>query len=208
MRDRYNKGMANMGHLKFNDFAPDVAVLDVEGATLRLSSLWQGRVLVLAFTRHFGCPQCKEMLDQLVSYQPEFVRRGLALAVVTQGTPEAAKAFCSERAPGLLCLADPTRKAYQTYGLGQASLRQSVLSLRVMRANRRLQAQKGWKAELPPAGQDAFQMSGTFVIGPDGRIRLPYYYDDIADHPALDLLLGGVMGMDWSTPLDAPIEPE
>jgi len=200
--------METLGHLKFNDFAPDVELLDAEGGAARLSSFWQGGVLVLAFTRHFGCPQCKEMMDRLVEFRPELASRGLRLAVVTQGTPEAARAFCAERAPGILCLADPERKAYQAYGLGRASLLQSVLSLRVMRSNKRLQAEKGWKPELPPSGQDAFQMSGTFIIGPDGRIRMPYYYDDIADHPAVDLLLRGVMGMDWSTPLDSPIHPE
>jgi hypothetical protein len=85
---------------------------------------------------------------------------------------------------------------------------QSVFSPKVLRSNKKLKDEKGWKAELPPEGQDAFQMSGTFIIGPDGRIRLPYYYDDIADHPPVELLLRGVMGMDWSTPLDSPIEPE
>ena len=30
-------------------------------------------------------------------------------------------------------------------------------------------------------------MSGTFVIGTNGRVLLPYYYDNIADHPPLDL---------------------
>lgn len=197
-----------MGHLKFNDFAPDLELLDSFGGAVRLSSLWQGKLLVLAFTRHFGCPQCKEMMDRLVEYKPEMTARGLTLAVVTQGTPEAARSFCSERAPGVTCLADPERKAYQAFGLGRASLLQSVLSLKVMRSNQRLQAEKGWKPEMPPAGQDAMQMSGTFIIGPDGRVRLPYYYDDIADHPPVDLLLRGVMGMDWSTPLDSPIEPE
>jgi peroxiredoxin len=200
--------MAKTVHLKFNDLAPDVEVLTTEAQPFRLSTLWQGRVLVLAFTRHFGCPQCKEMLDQLVESKPEFAGKGLSLALVTQGTPEMAKPFCAERAPGVTCLADPTRAAYQAYGLGQASLLQSVLSPRVMKSNKRLEREKGWKPEMPPAGQDVFQMSGTFVIGSDGRIRLPYYYDDIADHPPVELLLRGVMGMNWSTPLESPIEPE
>jgi peroxiredoxin len=200
--------MAKIAQLKFNDLAPDVEVLTTEGQPFRLSLLWQGRVVVLAFTRHFGCPQCKEMLDQLVESKPEFTAKGLHLALVTQGTPEAAKKFCAERAPGVTCLADPERAAYRAYGLGQASLLQSVLSRRVMKSNKRLELEKGWKPEMPPAGQDAFQMSGTFIIGPDGRIRLPYYYDDIADHPPVELLLRGVMGMDWSTPLESPIEPE
>jgi peroxiredoxin len=200
--------MAKIAQLKFNELAPDVELLTTEGQPFRLATLWQGRVLVLAFTRHFGCPQCKEMLDQLVVAKPEFVAKGLNLALVTQGTPEDARQFCAERAPGVTCLADPERVAYHAYGLGRASLFQSVLSRRVMKSNQRLEREKGWKPEMPPAGQDAFQMSGTFVIGPDGRIRLPYYYDDIADHPPVELLLRGLMGMDWSSPLESPIEPE
>lgn len=197
--------MSKIGHLKFNDLAPDVELLGLDGRPVRLSSLWQGRVLVLAFTRHFGCPQCKEMMDQLVKFRPEFAAKGLALAVATQGTPEAAKAFCSERAPGVLCLADPERNAYRAYGLGRATWFQSVLSTRVLKSNQRLAKEHGWKPELPPSGQDAMQMSGTFIIGPEGRIRLPYYYDDIADHPPVELLLRGVMGVDWSAPLEGPI---
>ncbi len=200
--------MGKNRHLKFNDLAPDMELLSVDAKPTRLSSLWQGRVLILAFTRHFGCPQCKEMLDQLVKFTPALAAKGLSLGVVTQGTPEMARKFCSARAPGVLCLADPERLAYQAYGLDRATLRQSILSMRVMKANQRLEAERGWKPEMPPAGQDAFQMSATFIIGPDGRIRMPYYYDDIADHPPVELLLGGVMGMDWSTPLDSPIKHE
>jgi peroxiredoxin len=194
--------------LKFNDLAPDVELLTTAGLPVMLSSLWKEQVLVLAFTRHFGCPQCKEMVDQLLHFSPELAGRGIGLAVVTHSTPAQAAAFCSERAPGVCCLADPERKAYRTYGLGRATLWQTFLSLNVWRSNRRLQAEKGWKTELPPAGQDAMQLSGTFVIGTDGRIRLPYYYEDIADHPPAELLLGGVMGMDWKKPLEGPITHE
>jgi peroxiredoxin len=200
--------MDNLEQLKFNDLAPDVELHDVEGQPVQLSALWKDKVLVLAFTRHFGCPQCKEMLDHLVQFRPELAAKGLVLAVVTQGTPEAAKAFCAERAPGVYCLADPQRSAYHAYGLGQATLWQSIFSMKVLKSNRRLAREKGWKPELAPAGQDTMQMSGTFIIGPDGRIRLPYYYDDIADHPPVELLLKGVMGMDWSVALDAPIDPQ
>lgn len=200
--------MISNDHLKFNDPAPDIELLDLESNPIRLSSLWHKSVLILAFTRHFGCPQCKEMLDQLVQFTPDLAKKGLNLAVVTQGSPAAAKKFCSERAPGVICLADPQRIAYRAYALGKASIFQTFLSRNVMRSNKRLQKEKGWIPEMPPAGQDAFQMSGTFIIGTDGRVRLPYYYDDIADHPSVEILMGGVMGMNWSVPLDSPIDPE
>ncbi|NWG05502.1 MAG: AhpC/TSA family protein [Chloroflexi bacterium] len=199
--------MANLVQLKFNDPAPDLELQDVDGAPVRLSSFWMRQVLILAFTRHFGCPQCKEMVDQLVKVLPEFMAKNLGLVIVTQGTPEEAKVFCAERAPGVTCLADPERKAYQAYGLERANVWQSFLSLNVWRSNRRLKKERGWNTDLPPKGQDALQMAGTFVIAPDGRIRLPYYYDNIADHPDIDLLLHGVMGMDWNKPFIGPVVP-
>ena len=199
--------MANLAQLKFNDPAPDLELQDVNGNPVLLSSFWKKQVLILAFTRHFGCPQCKEMVDQLVTVSPDFKEKNLGLVIVTQGTPEEAKAFCSERAPGVTCLADPERKAYQAYGLERANVWQSFLSLNVWRSNRRLKQERGWNTDLPPKGQDAMQMAGTFVIAPDGRIRLPYYYDDIADHPSVDLLLHGVMGMDWNQTFNGPVAP-
>jgi peroxiredoxin len=199
--------MPRKNYLKFNDPAPDLEVLDSAGRQVRLSSFWKAGPLVLAFTRHFGCPQCKEMMDELYQAQPLLAGRGLQLVIVTQGTPEQALEFCAARAPGATCLADAQRAVYAAYGLARGSLWQTLLSPRIWVSNLRLQLDKGFRPELPPKGQDAFVMSGTFVIGPDGRIRLPYYYEDIADHPPLDLLLHGLMGMDWGKPFEGAITP-
>ena len=98
---------------------------------------------------------------------------------------------------------DPDRAAYHVYGLYQGTAWQTLFSPRIWLSNRRLARQKGYKPELPPAGQDAYQMSGTFIIGTDGKIRLPYYYEDIADHPSVDLILHGIMGVDWNRPYDS-----
>jgi len=200
--------MSKLAHLKFNDSAPDLELLDIEGNQINLSSLWKNQVLILAFTRHFGCPQCKEMVESLYNAAPEIKAGGLGLALVTQGTPDTAKIFCEERAPGQLCLADPERNAYRAYGLERATIWQTFLSWPVWLSNMRLKKERGWNTDLPPAGQDAMQLAGTFVIGMDGRIRLPYYYDNIADHPPVDLLLHGVMGMDWNQPFEGPVAPE
>jgi len=195
--------MAKNIQLKFNDQAPDITLLDGAGKPVQLSSLWKKHVVVLAFTRHFGCPQCKEMVDQLIDAHQTLTDAGLLLAIVSHASPESAKAFCDQRAPNALCLADPDRSAYKAYGLYRGTLWQTILSPNIWKSNRRLSRQKGIKPGVPLPGQDAYQMSGTFVIGMDGRIRLPYYYEDIADHPPVDLLLHGIMGMDWKKPFDS-----
>lgn len=197
--------MSNLAHLKFNDPAPDVQLPDASGNVVSLSTLWKKQALILAFSRHFGCPQCKELVDQLATQTDVFKTKNLSLVIVTQGTTEETQNFCAQRAPGVLCLSDLERKAYRAYGLARANIWQSFLSLNVLRSNRRLKRDRGWATEMPPPGQDALQMAGIFVIASNGRIRLPYYYDDIADHPPVELLLHGVMGTDWNKPFDGPV---
>jgi peroxiredoxin len=198
--------MTKKKHLNFNSKAPDLTVLDPSGKPVQLSTLWAKKPLLLAFTRHFGCTQCKEMLDELVAGKNGIERAGLGIAVITQGTPELTGEFAKAFAPGLLVLADPERKAYQAYGLERGNLFQTILNPKVWSAISRSR-KKGYRVETPPAGQDAMQMSGTFIISQDGRIELPYYYDNIADHPPLDLLLDGVLATGWNMSFDGPVGP-
>jgi peroxiredoxin len=196
--------MAKNKQLNFNRSAPDLIVLNTSGEPVQLSSLWAQRPLLLAFTRHFGCTQCKEMLDELVAGRERIEQAGLSIAVIMQGTPESTAVFARQFAPGLECLADPERKAYEAYGLERGNLFQTFLNPKVWAAISKSR-KKGYKVETPPAGQDAMQMSGTFIISKQGRIELPYYYDNIADHPPLDLLLSGVLATRWDQSFDGPV---
>lgn len=196
--------MAKNRQLNFNRSAPDLALLDTAGKTIQLSSLWAERPLLLAFTRHFGCTQCKEMLDELVAGRERIEQAGLGIAVITQGSPQTTAVFAAQFAPGLLCLADPQRKAYEAYGLERGNLFQTFLNPKVWAAISRA-SKKGFRVETPPEGQDAMQMSGTFIISKEGRVELPYYYDHIADHPPLDLLLSGVLATRWDQAFDGPL---
>jgi peroxiredoxin len=198
--------MSKIRHLNFNHSAPDLTLSNTAGEAVQLSSLWSQRPLLLAFTRHFGCTQCKEMLEELVSGRDRIEEAGLAIAVIMQGTPELTAVFAQQYAPGLLCLSDPQRKAYQAYGLERGNLFQTFLNPKVWSAISKAR-KKGYKVEYPPAGQDAMQMSGTFIISKEGRVELPYYYDHIADHPPLDLLLSGVLSTRWDQSFDGAVGP-
>ena len=140
----------------------------------------------------------------MVGGREQIEKAGLAIAVVTQGVPEVTAAFGAQFAPGLLCLSDPVRVAYRAYGLEQGNLFQTFLNPKVWSAISRSR-KKGYAVEKPPAGQDAMQMAGTFIISKEGRVELPYYYDHIADHPPLDLLISGVLSTRWDQSFDGPV---
>ncbi len=198
--------MANKKHLNFHHNAPDIELMDVNRNPVQLSSLWQEKPLLLAFTRHFGCTQCKEMLDELVNGHEKINQAGLNLAVINQGTPATTALFAEKFAPDLQMLSDPERKSYEAYGLERGNLFQTFLNPKIWSAISRAR-KKGYQVETPPEGQDAMQMSGTFIISTSGQILLPYYYDHIADHPPLDLLLSGVLSSSWDQPFDGPVGP-
>jgi len=199
--------MPRKSQLKFNDLAPDFEVQATDGTTPRLSNLWVDHSLLLAFIRHFGCPQCKVMLDELHQCLPDMQRHQIALAAITQGTITEAQEFCQKYAPNILCLCDPQHTVYTAYGLGHGNLVQTFLAPQIWAGNARAR-KKGYPPQMPPKGQDALLMSGVFIIGPDGRIRLPYYYDNIADHPPFALLLEGFLGTEWGRPFDSPLKPQ
>lgn len=196
--------MEKNSHLNFNVSAPDLTLLTPAREVVSLSSLWAEQPLLLAFTRHFGCTQCKEMLEELVIWRERIIEAGLKIVVVMQGSPEMTAIFAEQFAPGLLCLSDQERKAYRAYGLERGNLFQTFLNPAVWAAVSKSR-KKGYRVEAPPAGQDAMQMSGTFIISKAGRIELPYYYDHIADHPPVELLLNGVLSTRWDRSFDGPM---
>ena len=42
------------GKLKVGDAAPNIQVMDADGNTIELSTLWANKPVILAFLRHFG----------------------------------------------------------------------------------------------------------------------------------------------------------
>jgi peroxiredoxin len=116
--------------------------------------------------------------------------RGARAAAVTMGGPEEIVAFCGSRAPGVLCLSDPERSAYRSYGLGMLGAAE-VLSPSVMVAG--VKAALEGHAQGAPVGEPR-QMPGLFVVGRDGRIALAHYSRTVADQPELAAILAALGG--------------
>jgi hypothetical protein len=115
---------------------------------------------------------------------PEIERRGAALAVVGNGSPEQARRFAEERALSFPLLVDPEMRAYAAAGLRRSvwstfGPRVLLHGFRAMRAGFRQGRTQG----------DPWQQGGAFVIEPGNRVRFSQVSREAGDHAEPSRLL-------------------
>lgn len=177
-----------MGVLSEGDRFPNLRLQSVEG-TLDLRSRWSQRTLIVTFMRHFGCSFCREHLFRLAQADERVRAAGAETIAIFQYEAEATKAHCDGRGVPFDCLGDPLREAYAQVELGKGSLRQ-MAGWKVMKRARTAYRAGGGLGK--PEGISVMQMPGTFVIGRDGRVLLPYYSENAADNPSVETLLAAM----------------
>jgi peroxiredoxin len=87
-------------------------------------------------------------------------------------------------------VADPTRAAYQAFGLGsttlKAMLRPGTVATYVGMIFR------GWLPTRPAANDDLLQLGGDFVLDADGRVRYAHPSGGATDRPSAQQLLAAL----------------
>ena len=106
------------------DLAPEATLLDRTGASVALSSTWQGHPAVLVFLRYFGCPFCQMQVVGLRADRERFEERTTTVVLIGQGSPEEGARFCDGKEVLFECVLDTEGWVYSDYGLGRGSLRQ------------------------------------------------------------------------------------
>lgn len=74
--------------LKVGDRAPDFALPNARGETIKLSNLLKRGPVILVFYRGAWCPYCNLQLRQLKASLPHFQRHGAQLVAVTPQVPD------------------------------------------------------------------------------------------------------------------------
>jgi peroxiredoxin len=167
--------------------APDMVLPDHTGQPVTLSDLWAETPALLMFWRHFGCTCGLERAERLSAELDAYASEGLRPIIVSQGEPERAAAYRSERRIDVPVLCDPDQSAYGAYGVGQWSVEQVLFDAPAAYWShpRQLGAefQAGRREQGRPPVDDPWLAAAEFVVGPDGIIRLSYAYQYCEDYP-------------------------
>ena len=122
----------------------------------------------------------------MAQHKSEFDRRGIRILVVSFVEPSKLALYQKRHRWPFPVLADPERKAYQTFALPKLSLWR-VFSPSTLKLYRQLM-HRGVKQERH-GGADVFQSGGDFLLDREGNILYAHRSKDPADRPTVTTLL-------------------
>lgn len=149
--------------------APDFALPDATGSTVRLAELLARGPVVLSFYRGGWCPYCNLELRALQAALPKIREQGSTLVAISPETPDSSLSTTEKNALEFPVLSDAGNRVAKEYGL-VFTLPESL---------RPLYEQFG--IDLPVRNGDAsfrLPVPGTFVIDGDGTVRLAFVDPD------------------------------
>jgi thioredoxin-dependent peroxiredoxin len=104
-----------MGHLNIGDPAPEFALVDQEGKTVKGSD-FQGKKLLLYFYPRADTPGCTKQACQIRDARTELAELGVAALGISPDKPSTQKKFDGKYGLGFPLLSDPDHGAAQAYG--------------------------------------------------------------------------------------------
>jgi thioredoxin-dependent peroxiredoxin len=104
-----------MAQLNIGDPAPDFALADQEGNTVKLSD-FQGKKLLLYFYPKADTPGCTKQACQIRDARTELADMGVDAVGISPDKPSAQKKFDGKYGLGFPLLSDPEHAAAQAYG--------------------------------------------------------------------------------------------
>lgn len=149
--------------LRAGSSAPDFALPDQSGETVRLSKLLERGPAVVTFYRGGWCPYCNLQLRAYQAVLPDISARGATLVAISPQTPDFTLSTVQEKGLGFPVLSDGGNHVARRYGLV------FVLSEALQ------ELQKKFGNEVPRFnGDDSWELPvpGTFIVSKGGIVRL------------------------------------
>jgi len=146
--------------LSVGDAAPDAELVDVNGKSVRLATLYKEGPVVVTFYRGEWCPFCNQALAGWESKLPELKAAGATIVAITPEKPLSAAKTTEKNALTYSVLTDPTQAAAKSFKVHfvmdeATKTKYEGYGLDLAAAN----ASGTWELPAP----------GTFLIVPDGR---------------------------------------
>jgi AhpC/TSA antioxidant enzyme len=130
---------------------------------------------------------CRAHLGEVQVRHEEFRRLGAGVLVITQARPELLALFLQDNPLPFPISFNPSRQAYQAFGLGRTTWTGMLQPRVVLRFLKLLF--RGWLPSRPTGEEDVLQLGGDFILDGQGRLVYAYRSSEPTDRPPVDELL-------------------
>ena len=147
------------------DMAPDVTLLDVSGAQVKLSDMWRSGPLVVIFYRGGWCSYCNLQLHAWQQHADALKRLGATLVAISPQTPDHSLDTQESNALGYTVLSDSSLDAANGFGIA-ITLPPELIDL---------YASAG--TDIPVLNGNAqwvLPVPATYLVDPSGKIRFAH----------------------------------
>ncbi len=169
-------------------------ILDENGQSLRLASLWQEQTAVLIYLRHFACVACRAHALQVWQNREKIQGANSRLYFIGNGMPQFISSFKSELGlEGAPVFTDPSLGAFYAAGFLRGFVR--AAGPKSMMNVRRLVKEGHTQTSYQKGMGDIWQLGGILVIKKDGRVAYHYISEAAGDFPIEEDL----QGMPWNS---------
>lgn len=155
--------------LQIGQKAPDFALPNAHGQTVRLADLRQHGPVIVMFYRGAWCPFCNLALRAYQASLPEIIAAGAALVAISPMTPDNSLSLAEAAALGYEVLSDAGNEIARQFGIVY-TLGDPVYDLQTQFGVDLREANGNDSHELP--------LPGTFVIDQAGTIRFAQVFTD------------------------------
>ena len=164
-----------------------LTVLDADGRTIVLGSLWQDRTAILVFLRHFGCIHCRDHVVQLEKQIAQLRAKGAELYVIGNGSPSFIVGLREQTGWTGPVYTDPSLAVYKA-----AQLKRGVLRTFDPRGyGKALRAMAGGQRQGRTQG-DPWQQGGVLVVASDGGVVYQQASERAGDNATGDAILAAI----------------
>ena len=169
--------------LKVGDKAPDFALPDASGKTVKLSALLEQGPVVVTWYRGAWCPYCNIALRGFQKVLPEIKAEGASLVAISPQTPDNTAATVEKDDLGFEVLSDKGNKAAHAFGVAY----KLPASLVAQFGGRLAQFNGDSSNELP--------LGATYVIDRQGVIRYAFVDGDYRKRAEPSAVVAALKGL-------------
>ena len=170
--------------IQVGDKAPIIQGIDVWGNSIRVPD--KGKWYYLSFHRFAACPFCNLRTNELIRNYERFKKSKIEIVSLWPSSKENLLQFAGNEITPFPLVSDQKMRIYEAFNVTESSFSGAFRLL--LHPQLIVNGIKNNRDDIQ-LDADPKLMPASFLINPDGLIKMAYYGKHYGDHPAIDFIL-------------------